>query len=274
LESSGVLHQTVEVAGQLVTNRVVGVHGQREFALGSSHGTGIVKQVLTNRSAALELPLCRTLCQVAAVGGPCSHLKLPAEVVCQHSGKDEDLVAYHAPGGDNIEGGVLLGRAEQFFLGAATVVKQEDVRSCAGHVCGDGLVLEPVFDGREKVELQRTLHLFLAAFADDENTVLTVPFVRFPVAFKVRQVTVDTPPPSPGLNDRLALGKSFERQRARKFAVKPVEYMEDALVVERAVDVGFELDARKLFGCRYSVWAMKSTAPLESWTFPGRWCMP
>jgi len=55
-ESSSACHETIEIAPEIDSDGVVGVHGERQLSLRSSQGVGVVKQVLPDCSEAFEFP--------------------------------------------------------------------------------------------------------------------------------------------------------------------------------------------------------------------------
>jgi hypothetical protein len=148
---------TFEEMEQVVAHGFVGAHGEGEFALGTGEAAGTLDNAVAQGVEGLECPGRGALggCRLAAGHG--EHLHFTGEVVGYHSAQGIHLVSVEVAGGDDFEGGVLLGVAENRLLGAAPVVKFDDRTGAVALVGHDDLVVVLEIARLEQVELQRAL---------------------------------------------------------------------------------------------------------------------
>ena len=104
-----------------------GFGSEGQLALRFGEATGTLDEAVAQRVQGVKPPRRRTLGLGAGVPRRGEHLQLSTEVVGYHGTEGDDLVARLTPGGDQVEATVLLGLAEETFLGAAAVVELQDV---------------------------------------------------------------------------------------------------------------------------------------------------
>ena len=126
--------QRLQIFEQLLPNGLTGANGQREFTLRPGQPASLVQNTLSDGPQREEIPARRPFGLRPAHERARPHLEFPAEVVGQHARKGEDFVAYAALGGHEVHSSILLGLAEDLFLGSTTMMEAKEVPTTSRHL--------------------------------------------------------------------------------------------------------------------------------------------
>ena len=111
-----------------------------------------------------------------------------------HGAQGDHLVGEQAPGGDQVQPGLLLGLPEDPFLSAAPPVKEDDV-TCRGRFVGhhDPVVMVEL-SRLKQIQLQRLLGLSFDPAAHEDKPIRGRPACRFPRTFEIGPFLVQIAP--------------------------------------------------------------------------------
>ena len=150
-------------------------------------------------------------------------------------------------------------------------MEQNDPAWTDALVVHDDLELATVPDGLEQVELDGGLAPAPDLFSDEDEAIAPAPRLRLPATLEVAEPTGHGPPASSAFNHRLeakrSKGTETEKVTPRQSSRSTMLRLQNALSMRSSI-----LARGRHSRTERTQRSMKASAPLESWTFPGRWC--